>query len=749
MPSSEVPPAFVTGRILNQALRNLPQGSAAGPSGWTYEHIKAATGCSEDARVAVLRLVQAMTSGSLPHLPRLLDARLLPFAKPSGGVHPTSIGQVWYRPAALCALAACPNAGSGLAPLQVAVGIRGGSQVVGHALRAGMSADPGCVTVQIDWQNAFNTLRRDRMLAAVEQRCPALLPMVAWAYSRHGRLLVQGSDEVVLSRSGVRQGDPLGPLLFALTLQGPLEEVAGMGLARPLAYADDTFLQGAPEPTQQALEALAVLAVPLGLLAQPSKSAVYSEDAAAAASFANLLGVRHAPDGLLAAGTPVGTPGFQSTHADGCATHACQLMGELLQVPLGDQDRWLLLHGSLQKRVAHLPRGSRWEHVGPAVLRAESAAVDCAYAIIALPREDGAPTEQMTLPLRHGGLGLLRTGPAEGAAAYLSTAATTHLAQRDGPEAFRPFDGQHGAQLRHQWATLHDGAGDLWPPEIRDADPDSLGKVAGAQRDFGRHSAQARTNALLASFASGSAADRAHRARLLSCACRPASAWLDSLLLSPALELKLREVQAGLRFRLGLAVLPQNAPSVQCGCGDTLQRGHVDHAMRCPALAGHSTLRHDILKGILRRAVHRAGVASALEPPLRRLPGLAAGVGAAPDGTALRNRGSGGHPPRHARGHLHRGRLRHPPPLPERHRGGIGDGRSRGCEAGRPEATGVRARGAPRVYVRALLCGDVRAPGPAGNEAPAPAGRRGRRPWGRHAGIFRRGGPAGVERRPV
>jgi hypothetical protein len=58
--------------------------------------------------------------------------------------------------------------------------------------------------------------------------------------------------------------------------------------------------------------------------------------------------------------------------------------------------------------------------------------------------------------------------------------------------------------------------------------------------------------------------------------------------------------------------------------------------MRCPSLAAQTTLRHDILKGILRRVVHRAGIASALEPPLRRLPGLADSAGIAADGSPLR-----------------------------------------------------------------------------------------------------------------
>jgi hypothetical protein len=93
-------------------------------------------------------------------------------------VRPIAIGEVWYRLAALCALAACPNISRSLAPRQLAVGISGGSQIVGHALRAGTLAGPGCITVLVDWRNAFNTMRHDCMLAAVTQRCSALLPNI-------------------------------------------------------------------------------------------------------------------------------------------------------------------------------------------------------------------------------------------------------------------------------------------------------------------------------------------------------------------------------------------------------------------------------------------------------------------------------------------------------------------------------------------------------------------------------------------
>jgi hypothetical protein len=96
-----------------------------------------------------------------------------------------------------------------------------------------MSADPSCVTVQVDWQNAFHTLCRDHMLVAVEQRCPALLPIAAWAYGRHSHLLVhQAPRTVVRSQCGVRQGNPLGLLLFDLTLQGLT--LQGLTLQGPL-----------------------------------------------------------------------------------------------------------------------------------------------------------------------------------------------------------------------------------------------------------------------------------------------------------------------------------------------------------------------------------------------------------------------------------------------------------------------------------------------------------------------------------
>jgi hypothetical protein len=58
--------------------------------------------------------------------------------------------------------------------------------------------------------------------------------------------------------------------------------------------------------------------------------------------------------------------------------------------------------------------------------------------------------------------------------------------------------------------------------------------------------------------------------------------------------------------------------------------------MRCPSIAAHTKLCHDILKGILRRVVHRVGIASTQEPALRHIPGLAGGAGTSASGSSNR-----------------------------------------------------------------------------------------------------------------
>ena len=86
-------------------------------------------------------------------------------------------------------------------------------------------------------RNAFNSLRRDSFLSVARVRTPGLYSLLWQAYSSPTRLFF--GEEGFASETGIQQGDPIGPALFALSVD---EAARGVQSEFNVWYLDDATL---------------------------------------------------------------------------------------------------------------------------------------------------------------------------------------------------------------------------------------------------------------------------------------------------------------------------------------------------------------------------------------------------------------------------------------------------------------------------------------------------------------------------
>ena len=628
---SDVPALQIDTETLKRALERLSakRGAAGGPSAWTYEHVLSVTKTASDAFAAVLAFVNLILSGKLPRHASLLDSSLIGLQKPDNGVRPIAVGEVWYRLAGLCALTACEDAGKALAPLQMAVGVSGGVDAVVHAIRAALAEDPDAALLTVDQANAFNSVARPAVFEAVKERVPELLPMVQWAYGAPTDLHIVGAPAgtpPVQSQTGVRQGDPLGMLLFSLALQRPLERTrdAAPGVA-VLALADDVSLVGRVDALGIAFRKLQGPegAAGIGLRVQQRKCAITSGPPDDVARLAVELGVEHRAPGVTVCGTPIGTAAYEEEALTRRATDVKAQVQKLAGLPLPLQSKLVLLQSSLSLRMAHLQRTLPFVRVEESTRTVEDEIMETVAGIYRLPTQadpagwggaSGREREQMALPLRHGGFGLRRVTAVEADAALLSGAAKAQAAMAEGLAACRPFEGASRAPLVEKWHDVFDDVGPEreWEPGERDLPAETVrDTLPRLQSIVSRVIGDRAGKAFLEACDLTADAGLHDAARLRSAANGPASAWITALPGPHTTLLDAEVIMAG-RHRLGVGV-PSRVPVPPCFC-DAESAGEADHAMVCKKTAGWRTRRHDIMIPVICRAIHCTGNSTSLEP---------------------------------------------------------------------------------------------------------------------------------------
>ncbi|XP_026436183.1 uncharacterized protein LOC113334051 [Papaver somniferum] len=94
-----------------------------------------------------------------------------------------------------------------------------------------------------DFSNAFNMVSISQLIKEVLLHCPGISRWVEFCYLRPAKIYY---DHYILSSAlGVQQGDPLGPLLFALTLHPLVKSIASRcTLDLQAWYLDDGTIIG-------------------------------------------------------------------------------------------------------------------------------------------------------------------------------------------------------------------------------------------------------------------------------------------------------------------------------------------------------------------------------------------------------------------------------------------------------------------------------------------------------------------------
>ena len=271
-------------------LRSFPKGTSAGPSGLSVQHLLDAASIPLHTSIgdSLKGIVNLMASGKVPKpvATFLAGGRLIALNKGKEGnppdVRPIAVGETLRRLTGKCICAILRDKISlFFQPSQFGVACKAGVEKIVHSLRRcidenWLSGD--FVVFKVDMSNAFNMVSRQAVLDECATFFPELLPWVSWCYGSHTSLWHPMGQ--ISSQSGVQQGDPLGPMLFALVLHKLVTSIDAdddcLQLLLEAWYLDDGVLAGERSAVIRALHLIEELGPHLGLYINFSKCELFS-----------------------------------------------------------------------------------------------------------------------------------------------------------------------------------------------------------------------------------------------------------------------------------------------------------------------------------------------------------------------------------------------------------------------------------------------------------------------------------------
>jgi hypothetical protein len=229
---------------------------------------------------------------------------------------------------------------------------------------------------------------------------------------------------------------------------GPLRTVAAAHPeAHVVAYFDDINVVGPADSAVRACDRLTTEVLSVGLTPVPTKCAVYGGNTDMARAPAAELSIAHQEQGVVVAGTPIGSDDFVKAVFQQEIQNVRAPLDLLvsLPTPLTRQDKWAVLNRSPHLKLQHLTRTVPWQLCAP-LLQAHTA--DLRRAALHVPGQPSPVTDglnpaavhlQLHLPLRAAGFGVLHFPPDLCAASFVSSCARAEAALQAASPSLRPF----------------------------------------------------------------------------------------------------------------------------------------------------------------------------------------------------------------------------------------------------------------------------------------------------------------------
>jgi hypothetical protein len=609
-------------------IRGTCNGAAADHFGWNCDLLKPLLQSQECIR-GMAALVSDVINGTLEMPSFVNSGTVIAITKPQGGLRPICIPTMWQKLASRWMTRSYKRQVTlYLGPSQMAIGVKGGSESAANMSRT-MLRERAVKwgSFNTDIKNAFNTISRNHVLSIVDSKEELAFlrrPMHA-AYGQPAALYTNGPQgrAVILSRQGVRQGDGLGSMAFAIGIKTAIDNtvVAHPG-CKVIAISDNVKFVGAPEVAIDCGERFMEEVRRLGMTCEPSKqSFTYLHGDLADVTRNRLQRINVKLDDIMTIdlGVPISA---DDRPAQAYLMQTAQkhdvLVDRLLNPLIPAHATMKILRLCAIPRVHFMARTMPPRLTADPLLHVDTRVMQAVIQKCQLRNLTQARQTQITLPRRKGGLGL-RPMHRFNQAAYVASMATMSLhmgvllsdeevTQLTGPDS---MFAQEMRPLTQYCRTIAPNVAHRLPGEQEDfvaffnrVDPSHLQKavVNEIEENVFRSMIDIATPTHLLAIQSGTGPD--------------SSAFLDAITPSGLPPMDDRTFSAAIQLRLD-CVLTGTQLSFRCGfCNTQVQPAeHIHHFFICSKTRGIITAhRHNAVTHAIARAARAVEATVVVEP---------------------------------------------------------------------------------------------------------------------------------------